>query len=61
MNFETIDKREVLGIIAIHVDDMLISGGIDFTDYISCEMKENSRRIDMWAIRKLICACGLKK
>ena len=32
-NFEAIDKRKVLGIISIHVDDLLISGSIDFNDY----------------------------
>ena len=42
-NFETRDKREVLGIISIHVDDLLISGSSDFTDYISWEMGGGNR------------------
>ena len=45
---ETIDKRIVLGIIAIQVDDLLISGGSDFTDYISWEIKENPMWVAIW-------------
>ena len=38
-NFETGEKRKVSGIIDIHVDDLLIPGGIEFTDYISWKCK----------------------
>ena len=33
-NFETGEKRKVLGIISIHVDDLLTSGSSEFIDYI---------------------------
>ena len=46
-NFETIDKRKVLGIIDIQVDDRLISGSGNFIEYVSMGMGENSRRIAM--------------
>ena len=55
------EKGEVLGTVAIHVDDLLISGSSEFTDYISLEMKENSRRIDMAKIKRLIRARVLGK
>ena len=38
-NFETGDKREVLGSLFIHVGDLLISGGSEFAEYISWEPK----------------------
>ena len=38
-NFETRDKRKALGIIAIRVDDLLISGSAVFIEYISKRMK----------------------
>ena len=38
-NFEATEQRKALGIIAIHVDDLLISGGDVFTAYISKRMK----------------------
>ena len=54
-NVETIDKMEVLGIVSLHVDGLLISGSIDFTDYISWEMEENPMMmISMEQIQKLI-------
>ena len=46
-NFETGDKRNVLGIIAIHVADLLISGSSEFAEYISREMRGISNYIDM--------------
>ena len=38
-NFETDDKRDVLGIIAIRVGDLLISGSDLFDGYISGQLK----------------------
>ena len=34
-NLETGDERKVLGIISIRVDDLLISGSSEFSEYIS--------------------------
>ena len=34
-NFETGEKRKVLGIIAIYVEDLLISRSSEFAEYIS--------------------------
>ena len=38
-NFETYEQRNVIGIIAIHVDDLLISGSEMFIGYITQRMK----------------------
>ena len=42
-NFETGEKRKVLGTISIHVDDLLIPGSSEYVGYISWEMQENPR------------------
>ena len=54
VNFETIDKRGVLRLISIHVDDLLISGSSDFTDYISWGVNENPSCVAMGGIDQLI-------
>ena len=40
MKFPNEDKRTVMGLIAIHVDDLLISGSGNFIEYITFRMKE---------------------
>ena len=40
-------KRDVAGIISIHVGDLLISGEDMFVGYIAYRMKEKSTRVDM--------------
>ena len=49
-DFETSGERDVIGIIAIHVGDLLISGNGMFAEYITHRMEENWRRR---AIRKM--------
>ena len=57
-NFETDEKRTAFGaIIDIQVDDLLISGSSELTDYISWE--GDTRWIDMGEIKRLIWVCGL--
>ena len=41
-NFETGENGKVLGIVDIHVDDLLISGSSEFTEYISWKIKVKS-------------------
>ena len=50
--FETNEKRDVIGLIAIHVDDLSISGSETFIRYITQRMKENSRRIAMRKMKR---------
>ena len=39
-NFPNGEKRTAMGLIAIHVDDLLISGSDTFLEYITFRMKE---------------------
>ena len=50
--FETNEKRDVIGLIAMRVDDLLIPGSETFIRYITQRMKENSRRIAMRKMKR---------
>ena len=53
-NFETSDKGKAMGAIAIHVEDLLISGSDVFIEYIPNGMHGDSRYIDMKEIKRPI-------
>ena len=52
--FEPSEQRDVIGIIDIHVDDLLISGSDMFAEYITQKMTENSKRIAMGGMKRSI-------
>ena len=60
-NFGAIDKRGFLGIISIHVGDLLISGSSDFTDYNSWEMKEKIEAVSYAENQETYLRIGIKK
>ena len=60
-NSETWDKRKVLGIIAIHGDDLLISGSGGFTEFISRKTKAKFEVDCYGGIERIIWACWLEK
>ena len=45
--FETIEQRDIMGVVSIHVDDLLIAGRGICINYISKTLKAKSRRIAM--------------
>ena len=55
-NFETIEQRNVLGRMAIHVGDLLISGGVFLPNTFPREWTENSRWVSTGEIKRPICA-----
>ena len=59
-DFDTTEQRNALGIIDIHVDDLLISGSGGFTGYISQIMKGESE-VDIYRWGRRIWAWKLKK
>ena len=54
-NFETGERRTAIGLIAIHVGDLLISGGEMFIEYITQRMKESPKWISMEKVKRRIC------
>ena len=51
-DFETCERRNVIGLIYIHVGDLLISRSVMFTDYITQRMAGNPKWIDTKKMRR---------
>ena len=56
-DFETCEQSNVIGLISIHVGDLLISGSEMFTEYITRRMKENPKWISMKKTKRPIWGC----
>merc|ERR1712112_657617 len=53
-NFPNEEKRIAMGLIAIHVGDLLISGSGNSLEYITFRMKDNSKWMLLGEIKPLI-------